>query len=533
MSKKQNSLTISYGAFSCTLDGFDDPLSAMREVATFFKELAADDPLFGANPIQADADLSRQVVNARRHQGLLTETDTQRVLMAKHRSALSASAAMAGEVHHETLRAQPSDEIRRDDPVHRVTEPQDAGFSSAAAFFAQTNTFVQPEDADDAAVSARFSTEDATGPESRHPPAGGVADRLERIRAAAARQEHASQSGSVAETSPVAAPSFASSEGSGEDHAVILQRIAAETSHQADEMQHPGAGAEPGIAVAPGFDAGESYSWQTAEEIAAPSAAVPPVMQEVVSERFDPPEGLDAPFPEKPGETEARTAHARVGGDEELEVSRLLVEAEHLMAEPESKTRRNAFAHLRAAVAARFADSSITAAAREDSERTERLFKDDLAETVVPRRPGTKPEPRTIHVEGERPAPLRLVASQRIDLHRSGDAVPVRQEFAPADRNGAAGSLDGFRAFTQETAADSPQDLVEAAVTYLGDRESDGTFSRAQVIDCLRAVQPENFSREDALRAIGQMLRAGRLVAREDGRYNLGEGSPAGGRAAM
>jgi len=94
-------LTVSFGAFSCTLSGFDDPFPVMSQVVDYFQKLSKSDPSFGAHPERPDTEALR--------------------VLAEKTSGLAVGAEMNGD---EVVLSSVADDIQDEFSAPQTVEPQ-------------------------------------------------------------------------------------------------------------------------------------------------------------------------------------------------------------------------------------------------------------------------------------------------------------------------------------------------------------------------------------------------------------------------
>ncbi|MBN9886769.1 hypothetical protein [Salipiger abyssi] len=200
----------------------------------------------------------------------------------------------------------------------------------------------------------------------------------------------------------------------------------------------------------------------------------------------------------------------------DTDASRILDETNTQLEEPEGNRRRSAIAHLRAAVAATRADKLL--GRKKDSEAAFEPYREDLANVVRPRRPHAPENHTQRPVELTRPAPLKLVAEQRVDAEQPAPR-PRRVHVAEVETGGESGFAD----YADSVGAVDLPDLLEAAAAYLSFVEGREQFSRPQLMTKVRQVETHESSREDRLRTFGQLLREGKIEKTRGGRFTASE----------
>ena len=238
-------------------------------------------------------------------------------------------------------------------------------------------------------------------------------------------------------------------------------------------------------------------------------------------------ETLDAETDEADEEQPVATREGRHkfdATDATSDIERIFDEADNQLEKPESNQRRSAIQHLRAAVAATRAEKKAGADLQKDVDDTP--YRSDLANVVRPRRPSATEGTRSERPVESRPAPLKLVAEQRIDTEQAPirpRRVSATTEQMPEPDMATLDSDSNFTEYARQMGATQLPDLLEAAAAYMSDVEGRDQFSRPMLMHKLQEVEKENFSREDGLRSFGTLLRQGKIQKIKGGRFTVTE----------
>ncbi|WP_370230776.1 hypothetical protein [Cognatishimia sp.] len=634
-------LTVSYGTFSCTLEGFEDNFDTMKAIAEYFRDLAADDRYFGAEPPTPDAEMLARIaereierrVQARTDQGTLVLTASDAIAepapVAASEPVLQDDNELDDDAQDNVFTEAPED-VASDELDDQITEgeetvaiDEDQLAQEREAFFAEVDSVANDHAADvaddvatheaaeeiqaPASVETAEADEDDLEADEYVAEAPAVADReveteiddepaFEDTEVAHSVSEDVEDVAEIEE--PADAEDTAEQEADDDDAddffagtktqsddgvssiAAKLSRIRAvvskaeqnddsspysEDEHAenpaADFLRKSASDIEGSLEDEDDIEAAVNpvkgrvirmrRSDKTVEDDAAPVAAAP--VQEPVAEPTPEPAPAPAEIEEAIGEdtvAEFENGYAHTELDEEeydeeiLEntpptprpranlaedapkqesVDRLLDEANTKLEDPDTSRRRTTLAHLRAAVAATRAEKS--AGTYEGDKDQSGASREDLADVMRPRRGSATSALATEAPADDGAAPLRLVASQRVDAAPQQQEEVVRpRRVSPADiQSFEPKETSDFAAYAEEVGATELPDILEAAASYLTYVEGRRRFSRPMLMRLAYQLGPDRFQREAGLRSFGQLLRDKKIEKIAGGRFTAAE----------
>ncbi len=184
-------LTVTYGTFSCTLEGFDDPFTTLQMVAEYFRKLAAEDRYFGGVPTVPDTDTLKRIAEENNPKGVAAEIGENGIILRQAGEDTASEDDVASE--EDAQPAAEADEIvaevdYREEPVEEdpVAEDDEAT-ASPVTFFRSRRSHEADDDELDIADDSGDLTSIFEAPEQA--PAKSVEETLAAIRQNVERAE--------------------------------------------------------------------------------------------------------------------------------------------------------------------------------------------------------------------------------------------------------------------------------------------------------------------------------------------------------
>ena len=590
--------TVSYGTFSCTLEGFSekrvsDSMGAMKAIAEYFRDLASDERYFAANVSGLDANVISDLASRNSSQKVTARThDTKVVLSPAQPEPTGSSAPSPKACPQETPLTERARRIRalanqgsisEDENEQTMVLPTGEVIEAAPV----ENFFADP-DRIAPSVKAKPASQPAPPPAARSahrkPNAGinqGLKSQPQSGRAKPSSQKQENLDGAHTAQKPVeiifddfvdplgkgipqtnSAQSSQSSQAATETPLKPTAAVAKQPAQKPAMQPAPRSADKPRVKPLvkvvrkpersnqaapspphqrPSDGAGQQTldakqqpnlangTASATQEAAQSAQAQHPVQTHVGVSSFEKslsemlaldeaaqnraethsaadPSHLTTPQHATAHQTPPSQPRQQVLREEQQDVSRLLQQTDQKMAQPGQSRRRNALAHLRAAVAANRGAHPIGALKTD----TLKMSKSSAlaSQAFLPQESLERKNNDDSMLK-----PLRLVENQRVDTLNAFAEETAEDSTVQTPMD--------FATYAHKVKATTLEAQIEAAASYLSLVLKRDSFARRLVFAQVRKVYEKPFHRRISIAIFNSLIKRGKINSLENGRYEI------------